>query len=156
MHSIIPRIAFVSVVSLSFAACTTLDVKTDLDELPSRDDSVSWLNNYFIEKDKQLIVSKEMLQAPRKAAPPYRCIVEYTTAGFMNVACSGTRSGRIGSGGQASGSFKELVRWSTTSQAEAIAVIENLMVLGVRYNKVDRLIPQECFRSNKGCPPGYP
>jgi hypothetical protein len=155
MSSIIPRFAIIALLASSFAACTALDVRTELEELPTRDESVAWLNNYFKEKNKKLVVSKDLLRAPRRGAPPYRCIVEHTAAGFMNVNCSGT-SGGIISTGRSSGTFTELVRWSTSSEAEAIQVIEHLIVLGVKYNKIERLIAQECFRSNKDCPPGYP
>ena len=156
MISIIPRFLVITLLACSFAACTTLDVRTDLDELPSRDNSVVFLNNYFKEKNKKIIVSKDLLRAPRKGAPPYRCITQYTFSGVLNLTCSATTGGIISSRNKNSGSFKELVRWSTNSEAEAIQVIEHLMVLGVRYNKVERLVAQECFRSNKGCPPGYP
>ncbi len=156
MNNIIPRFAVIALLAFSFAACTTLDVKTDLDELPSRDDSVVFLNDYFKEKNKEIVISKDLLRAPRKNAPPYRCITEYTWSGYMNINCNDTRSGLGQNRGTNTGTFKELVRWSTANEAEATQVTENLIVLGVKYNKIDRLIPQQCFRSNKGCPPGYP
>ena len=156
MSSIIPRFAVIALLASSFTACTALDVRTDLDELPSRDESVVFLNNYYKEKNKKLIVSKDLLRAPRRAAPPYRCITEYAVSGTMNITCSATTSGIISSGRRSSGSFKEVVRWSVNSEAEAIQVIEHLIVLGVKYNKIERLVAQECFGSNKGCPPGYP
>ena len=150
----IRMLALAFVVVFLPACVNTLDVRTDPSQLPSRAEAVAWLNDYAQKRRGTFRGTEKEFRNARYTVQPYNCDVKNTKLGTLLVECTNAIQGTSGIG-RATRTVKiELARFNPENDAEAIAIIERLMVLGVTYASTDPIAPKECFKDGINCPSG--